>query len=263
VNWRRQREQVGPSSDEVDEIVAANVPLAERLDQSERVRHRDLITTLVRTKRWESVDDLALTDGILVTIAANAALPVLNLGLDLYRTVQAIIVRPTSAVSQGVRAGRAEGTVADDPIAVIGQAAANAGPLVVSWDAALAESRWPARGRNVVIHEFAHKIDMSDGYLDGMPSLRGEALSRWTAMIDDEYGHAVARPSDRVLGSYAWTNRAEFFAVATERFFCRPAVLAEAKPVLYEALSAFYRQDPARSGPDRASPDGPRPDRRS
>ena len=138
-----------------------------------------------------------------------------------------------------------------------------------SWDAALAESRWPARGRNVVIHEFAHKIDMGDGYLDGTPPLRGDALSRWTAMIDDEYGHTAARPSDRVLGSYAWTNPAEFFAVATERFFCRPAVLAEAKPVLYEALSAFYRQDPAhrqdpaRSGSDRASPDGPRPDQRS
>lgn len=102
---------------------------------------------------------------------------------------------------------------------VIGQAAANAGPLVISWDAARAESRGPARGRNVVIHEFAHKIDMRDGYLDGTPPLRGDALSRWTAMMDDEFGHSAARPSDRVLGSYAWTNPAEFFAVATERFF--------------------------------------------
>jgi Mlc titration factor MtfA (ptsG expression regulator) len=233
------------SSDDVDAIVAANVPLAARLDESEHARHQDLTTTLVRTKRWESVDDLSLTDEILVTIAANASLPILNLGLDPYRKVQAIIVRPTTGMSHGLRAGRAEGTVADEPMAVIGQAAANAGPLIVSWDAALAESRWPARGRNVVIHEFAHKIDMSDGYLDGTPPLRGDPLTRWTAMIDDEYGHAEARPSDRVLGSYAWTSRAEFFAVATERFFCRPVVLAEAKPVLYEALSALYGQDPA------------------
>jgi Mlc titration factor MtfA (ptsG expression regulator) len=133
-------------------------------------------------------------------------------------------------------------------MSVIGQASANAGPLVLSWDAALAESRWPGRGRNVVIHEFAHKIDMSDGYLDGSPPLRGDALVRWSAMVDDEFGHTDARPSDRVLGSYAWTNPAEFFAVATERFFCRPTALAEAKPALYGALRDFYRQDPATSG---------------
>ncbi|MFA9563197.1 MAG: zinc-dependent peptidase [Acidimicrobiales bacterium] len=263
MNWRRQREQTGPTSDEVDAIVARNVPLAARLDPAERVQHRDLTAALVRTKRWEPVADLSLSDEIRVTVAANAAIPILHLGIDPYRTVQAIIVRPTTGVSHGVRAGRAEGTVADEPIAVIGQAAANAGPLVVSWDAALAESRWPARGRNVVIHEFAHKIDMGDGYLDGTPPLRGDALSEWTAMMEDEFGHTTARPSDRVLGTYAWTNAAEFFAVATERFFCRPAVLSEAKPVLYEALRAFYRQDPARSGSDRASPDGPRPAQRS
>ena len=247
MNWRRQREMTEPSADDVDAIITANVPLAAQLDESALTRHRELTATLVRTKRWESVDALSRSDEILVTIAANAALPVLELGIDLYAKVQAIIVRPTTGVSQGVRAGRAAGTVADDPIAVIGQAAAHAGPLVLSWNATLSESRWPARGRNVVIHEFAHKIDMVDGYLDGTPPLRGDALSRWTAMIDEEFGHTTARPSDRVLGSYAWTNRAEFFAVATERFFCRPTVLAEAKPALYQALSTFYRQDPVRS----------------
>jgi hypothetical protein len=252
-----------PTSDEMDAVIAANVPLVAGLDEAELARHRELTSTLVRTKRWEPVAGLSLTDEIRVTIAANAAIPILALDVAMYRKVQSIIVRPSTAISHGLRAGRADGTVADGPMSVIGQAAANAGPVVLSWDAALAESRWPGRGRNVVIHEFAHKIDMSDGYLDGTPPLRGDALARWTAMVDDEYGHATARPSDRVLGSYAWTNPAEFFAVATERFFCRPSALAGAKPILYEALSAFYRQDPARSGPDRASPDGPRPDQRS
>ncbi len=248
MNWRRQRRGSLPTFDEIDGIIAANVPLAAGLDASERVRHRDLTSTLVGTKRWEPVAGLALTDEIRVTIAANAAIPVLALDLDVYRAVQSVIVRPSTAVSQGLRAGRVDGTVADGPMAVIGQAAANSGPLVLSWDAALAESRWPGRGRNVVIHEFAHKIDMSDGYLDGSPPLRGDALERWSAMVDDEFGPTDPRPSDRVLGSYAWTNPAEFFAVATERFFCRPTALAEAKPALYGALRDFYRQDPAPSG---------------
>ena len=248
MNWHRQQGGSLPTSDEIDGIIAANVPLVAGLDASEVAHHRDLTSTLVRTKRWEPVAGLSLTDEIRVTIAANAAIPVLELDLEVYRTVQSIIVRPSTAISNGLRAGRVDGTVADGPMAVIGQAAANAGPLVLSWDAALAESRRPGRGRNVVIHEFAHKIDMSDGYLDGTPPLRGDALERWGAMVDDEFGHTDARPSDRVLGSYAWTNQAEFFAVATERFFCRPGVLAEEKPVLYAALRDFYGQDPAGDG---------------
>ncbi len=253
MNWRRQREDTLPTSEEMDAVIAASVPLAASLTGPERDRHRELTGTLVRTKRWEPVAGLALSDEIRVTIAANAAIPVLALGLDVYRTVQSIIVRPSTAVSHGRRAGRVDGTVADGPMAVIGQAAAHSGPVVLSWDAARAESRSPGRGRNVVIHEFAHKVDMSDGYLDGTPPLRGDALARWSAVIDDEFGHTDVRPSDRVLGTYAWTNPAEFFAVATERFFCRPVALAEAKPVLYGALREFYRQDPAVRPRDRVS----------
>ncbi len=248
MNWRRTREDRLPSADEMARFVASNVPLAAGLDDAARAHHLDLTSTLVETKRWEPVAGLELNDEIRVTIAANAAIPVLGLDLGVYRTVQAIIVRPSTAISHGLRAGRADGTVADGPMPVIGQASAHSGPLVLSWDAVLAESRRPQWGRNVVIHEFAHKIDMADGYLDGTPPLRGDALERWTGVVDDEFGHTEIRPSDRVLGSYAWTNPAEFFAVATERFFCRPAALADAKPDLYAVLRDFYRQDPASIG---------------
>jgi Mlc titration factor MtfA (ptsG expression regulator) len=130
-------------------------------------------------------------------------------------------------------------------MSIIGEATPNEGPLSVSWDAALADSRNPANGRSVVIHEFAHKIDMSDGYTDGTPPLRGDSLERWTAVLADEYEHARTRPSDAALRPYAWTNRAEFFAVATEAFFCSAPALRDAKPALYEALAGFFGQDPA------------------
>jgi Mlc titration factor MtfA (ptsG expression regulator) len=97
----------------------------------------------------------------------------------------------------------------------------------------------------VVIHEFAHKIDMIDGYTDGTPPLRGAELARWTTVVVDEYERAESRPSDAVLRPYAWSSPAEFFAVATEAFFCTPEPLRNAKPDLYRALGDFYRQDPA------------------
>ncbi len=226
-------------------MVGADVALAARLDPAERADHHALTIELIESKRWEAVGGLDLTTAVMVTVAANAVIPVLALDLSLYRNVAAIIVRPTTARSAGRRAGPVPGVISDHAISVIGQATPNRGPLSISWRAALANSRHPESGHNVVIHEFAHKIDMSDGYTDGTPPLRGGDLARWNEILADEYERSDLRPSDRALRPYAWTNPGEFFAVATEAYFSTPASLRDAKPDLYQALSDFYRQDPA------------------
>ena len=238
---RRQR-QIDPA--EVGEIVQRNVALAQRLDDDDRDRLGVLTSELIDSKRWEAVAGVKLSNEILVTVAANAAVPILRLDSWPYRQVNSVIIWPTTTVTRGLRGGPSHGVVSDQPTAIIGQASPNEGPVSVSWDAAVADSRNPRAGRNVIIHEFAHKIDMSDGYTDGTPPLRGAALAEWDKVLADEYERACARPSDSVLRPYAWTNPAEFFAVATEAFFCVPSDLAQGKPVLYEALSSFYQQDP-------------------
>ncbi len=245
MRWFRRRPQL--DADEVDAVVDADVTLAARLDAGERDRHRDLTVALVESKRWEAVAGMELTDAVMVTIAANAAIPVLGLDLALYRNVASIIVRPTAARSRGRRAGPVHGVVSEHPMSTIGQAAPHSGPLSITWPAALRGSRYPEAGHNVVIHEFAHKIDMSDGYTDGTPPMRGDDLTRWTEILADEYERSDSRLSDEALRPYAWTNPAEFFSVATEAFFCTPVTLRDAKPALYAALSGFYRQDPARA----------------
>jgi MtfA peptidase len=244
VRWIHASRTQVPDQDRTLEVIARNVALAAGFDAVTRQRLAEIATTLIRTKRWEAVGDVDLTDEVLVTIAANAAVPVLALDLQVYRGVQSIIVRPTTDVTSGTRAGRATGVVSDAPMAVIGQATPGTGPLSIAWDAALADSRNPGTGRNVVIHEFAHKIDMSDGYSDGTPPLGGNDLARWTELLADEYERIEPRSSDAVLRAYAWTNPAEFFAVTTEAFFCTPERLHAAKPTLYDALADFYRRDP-------------------
>ena len=245
MRWAHHRNRPEPSPDEVEQIIDSDVALAGRLDPGLRPRHREMTSALIASKHWEAVGDLELTVPIIVTVAANATIAVLGLDLSLYRHVHSIIVRPSAATSTGRRSGPVPGVISDTPMSTIGQAMPQSGPVAIAWDAALADSKNPNRGRNVVIHELAHKIDMSDGYSDGTPPLRGAALSRWGEILDDEYGRAEGRSSDAVLGGYAWTNPAEFFAVATEAFFCTPAVLRNAKPALYEALAGFYHQDPA------------------
>ena len=246
MRWRRSSPWSPPDETRIDQIVRADVALAARLPAPLHDRLLDHTATLLRTKRWEAVGGVELTDELLVTIAANAAIPILSFDTWPSRRVRSIIVRPTAVVSGGTRAGPVAGTYTDDVIGMIGEASPHSGPVALSWDAARYDSRHPRRGSNVVIHEFAHKIDMSDGYADGVPPLRGEALARWQAVLSDEFHRDEGRDSDHALQPYAWASPAEFFAVATEAFFCKPEPLAEAKPALYHALTELYRQDPAR-----------------
>ena len=256
--WRRRR---GAALDAtvVDEIIGADVALASVLHPDARARLTEVTEAVVGLVHWEAIGGLTLTDEVRVTIAANAAIPVLSLDLLVYRLVRAVIVRPTIATMTGPRSGAVAGTLTDDPIYASGVTLGETGPIAISWDVAIDESRRPFFGRNLVIHEFAHKIDMSDGYSDGTPPMRGAALSRWTAIVAREFdagfdtGHGDTGDddasdhdtADRVLRSYAWANPAEFFAVATEAFFCTPGRLLVGKPAVYEALRDFYRQDPA------------------
>ena len=107
-------------------------------------------------------------------------------------------------------------------------------------------------GRNLVLHEFAHKLDMRDGLADGTPPIadRG-AFAAWVKTMTDEYERLRAAAADgraTVLDHYGATNPAEFFAVATECFFEKSRQLRERHPALYDVLQRYYGQDPAARG---------------
>lgn len=216
------------------------------LDTDERTRLAAMADALVHGFRWEAARDFELTDEMKVVIAGNAALLVLELGIEQYRGITSVIVHPGPIVLSGVRAGPAQGVVTTEEQWLDGEAH-HAGPVLLAWGALRSEARFPDAGRNVVFHEFAHRLDMLDGVTDGTPPL-GDAdrLARWVEVCTREYEALRTGEVDPVLRSYAAENVGEFFAVATEVFFCRPLALAEAKPDLYAVLADFYRQDPAR-----------------
>ncbi len=243
--WRRSSPDSLPDQSAIEAIIDANVGIAVRFGPELRQRLFEHVDELLRSKRWEAAAGFELSDEVQVTIAANAAIPILAFDSWPYRQVKSIIVHPSATVSSGLRSGPVAGTYTDNPMGIIGEASPNGGPVSLSWDAVLADSRRPAFGSNVVIHEFAHKIDMNDGYADGIPPLSGAALEHWQHVLEDEFHRTEGRDSDAVLRPYAWASPAEFFAVATEAFFCAPARLADAKPTLYSALSDLYQQSPA------------------
>lgn len=233
-------------------LVERYVALWHTLDDGER----DVLVTamdhLLTTKRWEAAQGFELDDRKRVVIAAQAALLILGLDVDWYRDVDTIIVHPTTMRFRCTGPGPVAGTEVDGDVDLLGEANYR-GPVVIAWDTASADARHPARGHAVVLHEFAHKLDMLDQVVDGTPPLPDRAArERWIEVCTREFDLLDrADGSDPVLDDYGATDPGEFFAVATEAFFTVPAALASHKPDLYGVLRDFYRQDPVRRAPRR------------
>mgnify|MGYP001458129504 CR=1 FL=1 len=232
-----------------EDVIRRNVAHYCMLEDAERSRLRALIQVFIAEKHWEGAGGIELTDEIRVTISAQACLLLLGLPHNYYQNVESIIVYPSTVLPPQRRPGFFETTFA--PVEarhpVIGQAFQR-GPLIIIWDAALHGGRHPEFGHNVIYHEFAHKLDMLDGWIDGTPSLRDRAeYDDWVGTCSREYLR-LRRDAEQgrrsFLHAYGATNEAEFFAVATEQFFDQPRLLAEQAPDLYRVLREYYRQDP-------------------
>ncbi len=232
--------------DDWADIVAANVGLWAPLDADERAGVEANADWLLRQKHWEAANGYALTDEMLVTISVQAALLVLGLTVDEYREVSAVVVFPTTIESRGERDGPIPGTVTDDVFPVLGEAHSRRGPVLLAWDQVLHDARHPHAGRNVVLHEFAHKLDMLDHVIDGTPLLDNRRdLDRWIAVCTEAYDALRAGDDRPPLDPYGATDVGEFFAVATESFFAASVALRTHEPDLYDVLRDYYGQDPA------------------
>jgi MtfA peptidase len=242
-DWHRQKalERI-QVSDEQWSAAEAALPFLAHLTADDRQRLRQLAREFLGEKEWHAAQGLALTPEIQLSIALQACLPILNLGLDRYRGWIGVVVYPGDFVIP--RSIMDEDGVVheyDDP--VLGEAW-EGGPVLVSWFGDPNE----ADGVNVVIHEFAHKLDMENGAVDGLPRLPAE-MSRhdWLAAFEpayEDFCHRVDAGEETALDPYAAEHPSEFFAVMSEAFFETPDLLSDEYPAVYEQLKAFYRQDP-------------------
>jgi MtfA peptidase len=223
------------------------LPFLRGLSADEARRLKALAVVFLAEKQFAPVQGVSLSDDDRLEIALQACLPVLELGLDWYDGWVGIVVHPSDFRVKRSEIGE-DGVVHEWDDALSGESWPG-GPVVLSWEA-LDDSGSVARGgANVVIHEFAHKLDMADGEADGVPPLPSrEARSRWIAVLDGEFERFCAQVDagrDTFLDPYAAESEAEFFAVASEAFFESPNRLRRLFPGLYGLFKGFYRQDPA------------------
>ena len=242
--WRRKRVL---KSTRLDEALWARVALKlsflRGLSEEETKRLKQLVVLFLSEKEMHGAHGLDLTDEVRLSIAAQACLPILNLGLDTYRGWVGVIVYPGEFRVRKEEVDE-NGIVHTFDEELAGEAWPG-GPVILSWeDVGLAE-----RGYNVVIHEFAHKIHMDGGGDSDFPAARaGMDPAKWRKTLEKAYqrfcGEVDAgRPT--FIDEYASEHPAEFFAVMSEAFFTESAVLARDWPELYGQLALFYRQDPA------------------
>ncbi|WP_019215525.1 M90 family metallopeptidase [Legionella tunisiensis] len=101
---------------------------------------------------------------------------------------------------------------------------------------------------NVVIHEFAHKLDMLNGRANGLPPLhKWMSVKQWATVFNHAYADfekQLQQDKPIPINSYASASPAEFFAVFSEIFFERPMIIRQYYPDVYDLLVRFYRQNP-------------------
>jgi MtfA peptidase len=229
------------------QLTLARYPFLARRDSTDLAELRRLTSLFLDRKEFSGAQGLEVSDDIAVAIAAQACLPVLKLGLEPYGGFVGIVVQPDE-----VRVRRE--VVDDDGIVheyddVLAGEAMEGGPVMLSWRDVSASVESSAWGYNVVLHEFAHVLDMGDGLADGMPPLPSAAERRhWQQVMESEYTAfctAVDARRGTVIDPYGAESPEEFFAVASEAFFIAPHDLRAEMPTLYQLLSGYYRQDPA------------------
>ena len=232
-----------------DDIIRWNVVHDRHLTSAQQQRLRRFVQIFVTEKNWEGCGGLTVTDEIKVTIAAQACLLVVGMQEEiLFDHVLSILVYPTGYVAPGTHISRA-GLVWDGDQPRLGEAWWR-GPVILSWSEAKAGGRMETPGHNLVLHEFAHQLDMMNGQVcDGTPQLATtDQLKEWINVLEPEFKQLVKhcqRGHHGFIDCYGATSPAEFFAVITETLFERPIPLKLNHPEAYRVLTQFYCLDPA------------------
>jgi Mlc titration factor MtfA (ptsG expression regulator) len=231
------------------------VPGARGLTSAERTRLLKSARELLITRRWEGCGGLVLDEDMKLVIAAQACLLTLAVPGEPFPGLREILVYPAGFLARRVRDRRKSvaSNTNEPPTPELGEAWTN-GVVVLGWEAAREGASDPQDGQNLVLHEFAHQF-ANDNYL--VPASISDAAlfeavspvmrdpEKWHRVLSASYDRLCAKGSAHtVLDKYGTTDLAEFFAVATEAFFERPAELKLEDAELYAQLVALYRQDP-------------------
>ena len=247
---RRRRAQIlsEPFPAEWGGLLDRDVALWRLLSDAERLRLQDDLRIFMAERNWEPCGGLELTDPMRAVIAGQACILTLGRSVDAFDHVRTILVYPDRFFAPEVE---------EDEFGVVTEScddregeAWERGQVVLSWSDIRQDGR-RLDGRNLVLHEFSHQLDLLDfiAAARGVTKEEAEMHRRWRKVLLGAYEALCelddAGKKDPVLDSYGAEDESECFAVSTEAFFERPVRLRNFHPDLYGVLSEYFNQDPA------------------
>jgi Mlc titration factor MtfA (ptsG expression regulator) len=233
-------------SDDLWKTVTSELPVLYGLDANELSRLRELATVFAWEKKFFGVHGLEVTDYMRATVAAQACLPILNLGIDLYRGWHTVILYPETFIAR--HEYHDDAGIVHEGVGELDGESVEGGPVVLSWAEAAPRPPEEHDGTNVVVHEFAHKLDYLTGTTNGLPPLhRDMKVNEWASAFSEAFAaftEMVDVDDELPFDDYAAEDPGEFFAVMSEYFFEDPERLNDVFPAVYDQLRKYYRQDP-------------------
>jgi MtfA peptidase len=230
----------------------------------EELQHlRRLCEGFLASKEFHGTRGLRITDEMALTVALQACLPLLHWGadaLDWYDDFVGIVIHPGEVLARREVTDEA-GVVHHYSEALAGEAMAG-GPIMLTWSHVEDAAQGAARGHNLVIHEFAHKLDMRGKALgdapDGCPPLPAgfmgcesplQAHHLWRDTLEATYERfrQAVDMAERFGAPWPWLDPygahspAEFFAVACEAYFVNRARFTAEFPALAPLFEAFFQ----------------------
>lgn len=220
------------------------IPVLRGLDAVELAHLRELSSWFLHHKSINGVQGLHVTLPMRIVVAAQACLLILKLDVDYFDNWVEVILYP-GAFRVNHEQQQENGLVSNEASNLSGEAWLR-GPVILSWDDIRKDTFNAQPGHNVIVHEFAHKLDGRNGMANGLPPLRpGMSRQTWAREFNTTY-EALRKQLENgqagFINAYAATNPAEFFAVASEYFFTAPDELKKCCPGVHKQLALFYQQ---------------------
>ena len=228
-------------------LLRDEVPLYNKLPVEDREELHGHIQVLLSEKYFEGAGGIEATEGMKLIICEHAALLLLHRKTDYFPKLISILIYPAAyEAKRRIQTGR--GVLSEVVEARAGESWTS-GTLILAWEDVERDLASIPATRSVVLHEFAHQLDVGSGVMNGAPVLSDRELQHhWPEALSEAYkrlSQATRQHEQTILRPYAVKNPPEFFAVATEAFFLYPVQLHRGEPDLYSALCQYFKQDPA------------------
>lgn len=239
-----------PLDDALWQSQLARISGVEAFSSQQLLRWREFTARFLSDKAISAAEGCELSVADHLLIAMLCCQPILDLGYEQLRGWHEVIVYPGEFGVRRQHLDEESGVLHEWDDTLSGECWEQ-GPVILSLADSIQAAEAPTSGYHVVVHEIAHKLDLLDGSLNGVPHLPdGAWRAHWVAdfqcafdalCADVEAGH------ETVIDPYASEAPGEFFAVVSEYHFTDPKLLADHMPTVADHLSRFYRRGSIRA----------------